>query len=174
MAEALALVSKGAEGTAAEAPTPGLSEEQRAMLKAAYNDIDTNKSGTIEVSEFKSVAGLKLVSFCALSLLELPISEVDVSFFCVWGKQGDAEDESTAYRWADWGRFQTSWAKSDHFPVGEGDKENTKVTCDVLEVLTWMRTKSWATTSMRSLWSKAGSGCDFDSPPKASLKHAFF
>ena len=84
MAEALALVSKGAEGTAAEAPTPGLSEEQRAMLKAAYNDIDTNKSGTIEVSEFKSVAGLKLVSFCALSLLELPISEVDASFFvCV-------------------------------------------------------------------------------------------
>eukprot|EP00434_Breviolum_minutum_P023261 symbB.v1.2.020518.t1/scaffold1734.1/size154044/3 len=55
VAEALAIVSKGAEGTAAEAPTPGLSEEQRAMLKAAYNDIDTNKSGTIEVSEFKSV-----------------------------------------------------------------------------------------------------------------------
>lgn len=69
------------------------------MLKAAYNDIDTNKSGTIEVSEFKSVACLKLVSCCALSLLELPISEAYVRFFKhVCGKQGDAEDESAAYR----------------------------------------------------------------------------
>eukprot|EP00435_Cladocopium_sp_Y103_P034870 s648_g9.t1 len=54
VADALVLVSKAA-GPAEDAPTPGLSEEQRAMLKAAYADIDTNKSGTIEVSEFKSV-----------------------------------------------------------------------------------------------------------------------
>lgn len=54
MADALVIVSKAA-GSAEDAPTPGLSEEQRAMLKAAYADIDTNKSGTIEVAEFKSV-----------------------------------------------------------------------------------------------------------------------
>ena len=53
VAEALALIGKSSE----KAPTPELSEEQRAMLKAAYADIDTNKSGTIEVSEFKVVTG---------------------------------------------------------------------------------------------------------------------
>lgn len=56
VADALVIVSKSAAGAPAEdAPTPGLSEEQRSMLKAAYADIDTNKSGTIEVAEFKSV-----------------------------------------------------------------------------------------------------------------------
>ena len=58
MADALVIVSKSA-APAEDAPTPGLSEEQRAMLKAAYADIDTNKSGTIEVAEFKSVPGNK-------------------------------------------------------------------------------------------------------------------
>lgn len=50
VADALALIGQNS----GDAPTPGLSEEQRTMLKAAYADIDTNKSGTIEVSEFKS------------------------------------------------------------------------------------------------------------------------
>ena len=58
VADALVIVSKSA-APAEDAPTLGLSEEQRAMLKAAYADIDTNKSGTIEVAEFKSVPGNK-------------------------------------------------------------------------------------------------------------------
>eukprot|EP00438_Fugacium_kawagutii_P009700 Skav230831 [mRNA] locus=scaffold3318:6455:21416:+ [translate_table: standard] len=55
VADALVIVSKSAADAPADAPTPGLSDEQRAMLKAAYADIDTNKSGTIEVAEFKCV-----------------------------------------------------------------------------------------------------------------------
>lgn len=129
VAEALAIVSKGAEGTAAEAPTPGLSEEQRAMLKAAYNDIDTNKSGTIEVSEFKSVACLKLVSCCALELLELPISEADVRFFfkmCGVSKvmqkmKVQLTDEQIE------GVFKRRGPSLYHFP--EGDNETHHLRC---------------------------------------------